>query len=256
MTTLLKRGSRGYAVRDLQTLLNRAGGGSSVTVDGEFGPATERAVKAAQERLELVVDGIAGPQTITALKRAAEPVKPGKPEPDKSGINAPAPEVTSPAARTEAAPPPNVDSLKLLDTSRPISEIIIHCAATPEGKDYTVPTIRAWHKERGWTDIGYHYVVYRDGSIHVGRPIGQVGSHVAGRNTGTIGICYVGGLSADGKTAKDTRTPAQRASLLWLRDQLAARHKGIRKISGHNEYAAKACPCFSVPTDPLGRLTA
>ncbi|UYN98346.1 MAG: N-acetylmuramoyl-L-alanine amidase [Devosia sp.] len=255
MTTLLKRGSRGAAVRDLQILINRAVDGLALKVDGDFGPATEKAVLAAQQRLGLVMDGIAGRQTITALKAEAAPIKPGRAEPDKSAMAGPV--ITgSPPPDGSAYLPPNDDSLQLLTTARPISEIIVHCAATPEGKDFTVADIRAWHKQRGWSDIGYHYVVYRDGRIMSGRPVGQVGAHCAGHNTGTIGICYVGGLSADGKTAKDTRTPQQVASLLYLRNRLTGLHKGIRKISGHNEYAAKACPCFTVTTDPLSRLAA
>lgn len=256
MSTLLKRGSRGAAVRALQELINRAVAAPAVKVDGDFGPATEMAVKAAQQRLGLVIDGIAGPQTMTALKREADKPKPGRTEPDKSAMDGLTSEVAWPHAGGAATPPPNAAAVELLDTGRPISEIIVHCAATPEGKDFTVADIRAWHKQRGWSDIGYHYVVYRDGRIMVGRPVGQIGSHVAGRNTGTIGICYIGGVSADGKTAKDTRTAAQRASLLWLVGQLAARHKGVRKISGHNEYAAKACPSFDVRRDPLGALAA
>lgn len=263
MTTLLKRGSRGAAVRVLQDLINRALGVSvAVKVDGIFGEATERYVKNAQARLGLVVDGIAGPQTLAALRAEAAPIKPGRPEPDKAAMAGPvvaaaeAPETIPPWPHGQQAEPPNVMSLALLDTARAISEIIVHCAATPEGKDFTVADIRAWHKQRGWTDIGYHYVAYLDGRVMTGRPVGQVGSHVAGHNTGTIGICYIGGVSADGKTAKDTRTPAQRASLLWLTRQLVAKHKGISKISGHNEYAAKACPSFDVRTDPLGDLAA
>ena len=84
---------------------------------------------------------------------------------------------------------------------RNINEIIVHCAATPEGKDFTVADIRRWHKARGWSDIGYHYVVYRDGSVHKGRPVSKVGAHVRGRNRNTIGICYIGGVAKDGKTA-------------------------------------------------------
>ncbi|KEQ05763.1 hypothetical protein GV67_04245 [Pseudorhizobium pelagicum] len=141
----------------------------------------------------------------------------------------------------------------MLDTARPINEIIWHCTATPEGRDFTVNDIRAWHKQRGWSDIGYHYIVYRDGRIMPGRPVGQVGAHVSGHNTGTIGCSYVGGVSADGKTAKDTRTGPQRASMLWLTAQLAKKFQ-IAKISGHNEYAAKACPSFDVRKDELSRL--
>ena len=251
--TTLRRGSRGAAVRDLQALLNAylVPPARAVVVDGDFGAATETAVKAAQVRLELVVDGLAGPQTMTALRRATTPTKPGKVEPDKAAMNAAAP--TAGLTGGTAVEPPNAASLKLLDTARPIDEIIVHCTATAEGKDYTVADIRGWHKARGWSDIGYHYVVYRDGRVMLGRPVGQVGSHVAGHNTGTIGVSYVGGVSADGKRAKDTRTSAQRSSLLWLVRQLKAKHRGVRKVTGHNQYAAKACPSFDVRQDALGR---
>lgn len=138
--------------------------------------------------------------------------------------------------------------------AKDIDEIIWHCAATPEGKDFTVADIRAWHRARGWSDIGYHFVVYRDGSIHVGRPIGQIGAHCSGHNTGTIGCCYIGGVDAKGENAKDTRTPAQRASMLWLTRALADKFRGIKEVTGHNRYAAKACPSFDVSRDPLGTL--
>lgn len=129
---------------------------------------------------------------------------------------------------------------------RPINEIIIHCTATAEGKDYTVDQIRQWHvKGNGWKDIGYHYVIYRDGSIHPGRPIDQIGAHTTNHNTGTIGVCYVGGCAADGKTPKDTRTPQQKAALVELVRSLKTVF-GISKVSGHREYAAKACPSFDV----------
>lgn len=252
MTSSLKRSSTGAAVRELQALLNAAGAVLPLLIDGDFGAKTEIAVRAFQKTAGLVVDGIAGVQTLTALKQATTPSKPGRPEPDKSPMAQPAP-VALPVI-VGAAPPLNAASLALLETARPISEIVIHCAATPEGKDFTVDDIRAWHKARGFSDIGYHYVVYRDGSVMEGRPVGQVGAHVEGRNTGTIGISYIGGVSADGKTAKDTRTNAQRASLLWLVAQLATKHRGIRRISGHNEYANKACPSFDVRKDALGKL--
>ncbi len=256
MTSILKRGSRGVAVRALQQLINKAVGVSvAATVDGDFGVATELAVKVAQQRLGLVVDGIAGPQTITALSQEAKPAKPGREEPGKSAMNV-SPSAAPAQPTMTAKPPPNVDSLLLLDTARPITEIIWHCTATPEGKHFTVDDVRAWHKARGWTDIGYHYLVYPDGRIMLGRPVGQVGSHVAGHNTGTIGVSYFGGVTADGKMAKDTRTPQQRSSMLWLRDQLMAKHRGIRKNSGHNEYASKACPSFNVRADELGRAAA
>ena len=129
---------------------------------------------------------------------------------------------------------------------RTINEIILHCTATPEGKDYDVETIRRWHVQgNGWRDIGYHYVIYRDGTIHLGRPLDQTGAHTSGHNASTIGIVYVGGCAADGKTPKDTRTPAQKEALRTLCKVLCDT-LGITKISGHRDYAAKACPSFDV----------
>ncbi|WP_100962641.1 peptidoglycan-binding protein [Bosea sp. FBZP-16] len=221
-------------------------------VDGRLGDSSKVAIKAFQGKFGLVADGIAGRQTQTALTQALAAPKPGRPEPDKSAIVAPVP-ASQRLGTVTAAPPPNVASLQLLDTARAIAEIIWHCTATPEGKDYTVADVRAWHKARGWSDIGYHYVIYRDGRIILGRPVGQIGAHCEGHNTGTIGCSYIGGLSADGKTAKDTRTPAQRASMLWLTQQLAAKHRGITRVSGHNQYANKACPSFNVRKDELAR---
>jgi N-acetylmuramoyl-L-alanine amidase len=128
---------------------------------------------------------------------------------------------------------------------RAINRIIIHCSATPEGKDYTVDTIRKWHKQKGYSDIGYHYVIYRDGSIMKGRPLDKVGAHTVGYNTGSVGICYIGGLAKDCKTPKDTRTKEQKESLLKLVHSLKEQFPNAT-IHGHNEFAAKACPSFNV----------
>lgn len=129
---------------------------------------------------------------------------------------------------------------------RKLNEIIMHCSATREGQHHTVDQFRSWHvKGRGWNDIGYHFVIYLDGSRHVGRPLSKIGAHVAGRNTGTIGICYVGGVAKDGKTPKDTRTPAQKRAIEALIKELMSEYPSITKVSGHNQYAAKACPSFN-----------
>lgn len=126
---------------------------------------------------------------------------------------------------------------------RQINEIIIHCAATREGRDFTVEDITRWHKARGFATIGYHYVIYRDGSIHEGRPLEQIGAHCVGHNKHSIGICYIGGCASDGKTPKDTRTPEQKEALLALLRRLKARFPNAT-IHGHREFAAKACPSF------------
>lgn len=126
---------------------------------------------------------------------------------------------------------------------RPISEIIVHCTATPEGRAVTVAEIDAWHRARGWSGIGYHRVIGLNGERWAGRPIDKIGAHCEGHNTGTIGVTYVGGVAKDGRTAKDTRTLAQKQALLVELTELRDRFN-IGKISGHNEYAAKACPSF------------
>lgn len=127
---------------------------------------------------------------------------------------------------------------------RKIKEIIIHCSATPEGKDFTVQDIDRWHRQRGWRCIGYHYVIYRDGSVHAGRSLQLVGAHCKGHNAMSIGICYIGGLGKDGKP-KDTRTPEQKRALKTLVLKLKKDYPNAT-IHGHNEFAAKACPCFDV----------
>ena len=96
---------------------------------------------------------------------------------------------------------------------RKINKIIVHCSATPEGRNVSAATIDKWHKERGWSGIGYHYVVKLDGSIEYGRMVDKVGDHCKGHNKSSIGICYIGGCDSDMK-AKDTRTPQQIASML------------------------------------------
>ena len=128
---------------------------------------------------------------------------------------------------------------------RKIDKIILHCAATPEGRDVKTETIKSWHvKGRGWSDIGYHYVIELDGSVVDGRPLDRIGAHTKGHNTGSIGICYVGGMDKN-KTPKDTRNEAQRDAMDNLIASLQDRFPKAT-IHGHNEFAAKACPSFDV----------
>ncbi len=232
----------------------KAAGFNPGELDGRPGDNTRKAVIAFQQAVGLVPDGKAGRQTQAALKQTIAPVKPGKVEPDKSAMLRPLAPAEGAAYPEGAAPPPNLATLRLLDTVRPVREIIWHCTATAEGKDYSIADIRAWHKARGFSDIGYHYVIQRNGRIDIGRPIGQIGAHVEGHNSDTIGCSYIGGVAADGKTPKDTRTPAQRASMLWLTRELKRKFPKISRVSGHNQYAAKACPSFDVRKDRLSTI--
>ena len=129
---------------------------------------------------------------------------------------------------------------------RKISEIILHCSATREGKAFTVSDIDRWHRERGWKGCGYHYVITLDGKVEQGRPEQVVGAHCTGRNSDSIGVCYIGGCDMVGKS-KDTRTPEQKKAMVTLVRQLMQTHGiGIENVRCHNEFSTKACPSFSV----------
>lgn len=126
---------------------------------------------------------------------------------------------------------------------RKIDEIIIHCSATAEGKDFNASDIDRWHKQRGFKCIGYHYVIKLDGTVEKGRGVEEIGAHCLNHNKNSIGICYVGGLAKDGKTPKDTRTEAQKKALWKLIVDLMIKYPDAT-IHGHREFANKACPCF------------
>ena len=172
--------------------------------DGIFGTITEEAVKTFQKANGLYPDGVVGEKTWGKLLF----------------ING------------------------LVKSKRNIREIIVHCSATPDGKDFTVDDIRKWHKARGFSDVGYHYIVYRDGSVHDGRSVHLVGAHCTNHNANSIGVCYIGGVATDGKTPKDTRTPQQKEAMLTLLKQLKSLYPQA-KIYGHRNFSNKACPSFA-----------
>ena len=128
---------------------------------------------------------------------------------------------------------------------RKIDLIIIHCTATPEGRPVTVADVTAWHKQKGFKTIGYHYLIGLNGEVWKGRDENEIGAHCEGHNATSIGVCYVGGLAKDGVTAKDTRTKKQSDALVKLIKELKAKYTSA-VIHGHNEFAAKACPSFDV----------
>lgn len=129
---------------------------------------------------------------------------------------------------------------------RSIDEIVVHCAATPAGKPFRAADIDRWHRERGWSGIGYHYVICLDGSIEPGRELEEAGAHVAGHNANSIGICLIGGVDASGKPANTFNARQFDALELVLRG-LKARWP-LAKILGHRDFpgVAKACPSFDV----------
>ena len=132
--------------------------------------------------------------------------------------------------------------------TREITKIILHCADTPEGREVSTAEIRRWHtEERGWSDIGYHWVVELDGSIHAGRPEERSGAHCKGHNRDSIGVCYVGGSNSDGDP-KDTRTPEQKSALASLLSEILDRYPEA-KVYGHRDFSEKACPSFDAKAE-------
>ena len=141
---------------------------------------------------------------------------------------------------------------------RAIDKIIIHCSATKAGTDFNAAWIRTEHLKRGFYDVGYHYVILLNGTIEKGRNIESVGAHVKGFNEHSVGVCYIGGLNAEGEP-EDTRTTAQILSLRACVDMLLIRFGGV-PVMGHRDLSPdvnhdgqvtpdewlKACPCFEM----------
>lgn len=219
-----KIGSIGEMVRRIQEAL--AAAGFAMIADGIFGTKTDKAVRAFQQLKKLTPDGIVGPKTLAAL-----------------GIS------DNTISQTVAIEQTDHTTLRLKRSTRRINEIIIHCTATPEGRDYTIEQIRKDHKARGFTDVGYNYVIYRDGTIHEGRDVNKIGAHCSNHNAHSIGISYVGGVenksgvAYDKLNPKDTRTQQQKDALLNLLEALRMMYPKAN-IYGHRDFAKKACPSF------------
>lgn len=131
------------------------------------------------------------------------------------------------------------------------TKIVVHCSATREDKDFGVRDIRLWHKAKGWLDVGYHYVIKRDGTIEEGRPDDVIGAGAEGHNTDSIHICLVGGLDKEGKTLEgfhNAFTDAQEVSLFHLIAAMEEKYHTVRVVCGHRDLPRvdKACPCFDV----------
>ena len=131
---------------------------------------------------------------------------------------------------------------------RKINKIIVHCTATPEGRYVSVDDIRRWHLDRGWSDIGYHYVIDLYGMIHEGRPLYRSGAHTKGHNSDSIGITYVGGMSSDMSCSMDTRTDEQKETLDFFLKYLKNIHPNA-EIFGHRDFSNKDCPSFDARSE-------
>lgn len=138
--------------------------------------------------------------------------------------------------------------------------LVIHCTATPEGREVTAADIKAWHTNptakggRGWKQVGYTDLFKLDGTVE--RLVAnnedanvdpwEITNGATGYNSISRHVVYAGGVARDGKTPKDTRTPGQLKALETYVNDFHRRFPDV-KIIGHNEIAAKACPSFNVP---------
>lgn len=189
------------------------------------------AVKSLQEKLHLLADGIFGPLTEEAVKEFQK----------SRGLTA-----------DGVVGPKTWVALGMVQSKRKVDQIIIHYTATPEGEEFSNEQIKHSHLARGFSDIGYHYVIGLNGEIRPGRSESIAGAHCTGHNTRSIGVCYVGGCPPRTtpnwqKTGKDTRTPAQETTLAKLVKELIGRYPGAT-VHGHYEFANKPCPGFNVKT--------
>ena len=143
--------------------------------------------------------------------------------------------------------------------NRDVNLIVIHCSASKETVNYTFEQCIKDHKARGFNTCGYHRFIAKDGTIHIGRHFDTAGAHVANFNKKSIGICYEGGLDANGKP-KDTRTPEQKEAIhSCIHEVLKYANGGVKRIVGHRDLSPdkngngvvepdewiKQCPCFN-----------
>ena len=133
---------------------------------------------------------------------------------------------------------------------REIDRIILHCTATESDNDVRIDDVRKWHTDpvedggRGWSDVGYHYLIRLDGTIEVGRPLHKQGAHTRGHNGDSIGIAYAGGLHQGEPT--DTLRPVQERAFITLCHALRQVLCRPLVLHGHREFSSKSCPCFDM----------
>ena len=131
-------------------------------------------------------------------------------------------------------------------TRRSTRFIAIHCSATRPSQNVGAAEIRRWHCARGWVDIGYHFIIRRDGTVERGRPQNTIGAHVEGFNSTSVGVCLVGGVTERNiNKAEDNFTPAQWAALKTLVTTRRELYPNA-VVQGHRDFpkVTKACPSF------------
>lgn len=185
-------------------------------------------VKLLQKKLNLMQDGIFGPLTDEAVREFQ----------NRNGLSV-----------DGIVGPKTWEALGVSNNQRMVDEIIVHYTATPVSEEFSNDQIKASHLARGFSDIGYHYVIGLDGEVRPGRSEAIAGAHCTGHNSRSIGVCYVGGCPARSVEnwkyiGIDTRTEEQKTALITLLKELKKKYPGAT-IHGHNEFANKPCPGFN-----------
>lgn len=226
-----------FTVSELQTSLNRHG--SQLKVDDLYGPKTGRAITKFKKKHGLYASAVITRQVYDLLFGGARPAKPPSQSP------------------TDWFTMPR----------RSIRYVFVHCSASDHAAHDNIATMRRWHLARGWSDVGYHYFIRKDGTLEYGRPIGRVpaaqggrnvfkkstrpGAHPRAGNQGTVAICLHG-------LEKDKFTEAQFRTLRALCKEIDRETPNQITFHGHNEVAPKACPVFDhravLKLDSRGRL--
>ena len=135
-------------------------------------------------------------------------------------------------------------TLPQLKKMRKIDKIIIHCSYTFHDMDIGADEIRYWHMAKGWKDIGYHYVIRRDGTLEAGRHVSKIGAHVKGKNRNSIGCCFIGGKEGHGEQADNFTLQQMQIGRMLMQD-FKRDYPGVT-FHGHNEFSKKACPVFDI----------
>lgn len=245
---LLRLGSRGPRVSELQQLLKNHGFWTHPTITQNFGPVTNTAVKSFQKAKGLVVDGIVGPKTWSVLSTQPLNITPIYNSEDISeDLSDPEEEMVVDDIEESQPTCPNISELvNLINSSnvtRNVTRLVFHCTATHQTA--TVEGIvRHWRERRGWRNPGYHIIVTPDGSWTQLQDFNRVSNGVRGINSTSIHVSYIGGIDRSGK-ALDNRTESQKEVFETVYNTFKNKLPNIT-FHGHNEFSNKACPSYDV----------
>ena len=246
---ILRLGSKGERVRELQTLLKKHGfwpTGQSITIN--FGPITETNVILFQKDRGLKPDGLVGPKTWSKLAEDIKSnIKPVYVSDSDEDYSDPEEEMLIDDVKESQPTSPNIyELIKLIDgasITRRVTRLVFHCTATHQTA--TVEAIlKHWKNKLGWKNPGYHIIVKPDGSWTQLQDFNRISNGVAGINSTSIHVSYIGGIDKNGK-AFDNRTEKQREVFETIYRHFKNKMPDLT-FHGHYEFSNKACPSFNV----------